>query len=55
MKPKNSDETFTEQFSNNIPNQLKCVDSATKYMKCKSSAFLYWQQQERTIDKENKN
>jgi len=33
-KKKEADETFTEQFSNNIPNELECVNSAIKYMKC---------------------
>lgn len=29
-----SDEQFTEQFSNNVPEELQCVNSAIKFMQC---------------------
>lgn len=28
------DEQFTEQFSNNVPEELHCVNSAISYMQC---------------------
>lgn len=40
-KKKEADETFTEQFSNNIPNELECVNSAIKYMKCEPTFHFF--------------
>lgn len=42
MKNKsNNDKQFTEQFSNNIPNELECVNSAIKYMKCEPTFHFF--------------